>query len=65
MTQPYDSASAPTEPEPSGDPRVDAGVARLAELDDLPVSRHVEVFDDIHARLRDALESAAEDATPA
>jgi hypothetical protein len=47
-----------------GDERVDRAVERLAELDERAVSDHVEVFDDIHGRLRDALEEAAVDTSP-
>ncbi|MEV5575393.1 hypothetical protein AB0L06_35595 [Spirillospora sp. NPDC052269] len=49
-------ASAPT-----GDPRVDAVVARLDELSGLPVPAHVEVFADVHQRLQELLVSADED----
>ncbi|MFM9135309.1 MAG: hypothetical protein ACKOT0_07735 [bacterium] len=41
--------------EPTGDPRVDAALDRLAELDGAPVPEHVEVFSDIHVRLTGAL----------
>lgn len=63
MTSPYDHR--PADPAESlGDARVDGAVARLEELSERPVSEHVEVFDDIHARLRDALgETAAEPVT--
>jgi hypothetical protein len=48
-----------------GDSRADAAVARLDDLRGRPVGEHVEVYDDIHARLRDALEDAAvEPASP-
>jgi hypothetical protein len=47
-----------------GDERVDRAVERLAELDERAVSDHVEVFDDIHGRLREALEEAAVDTSP-
>lgn len=40
---------------PTGDPRTDAAVARIAELDGLPTAGHVEVYEDIHRRLQDAL----------
>lgn len=56
------------EPRPAqqtfGDERVDRAVERLAELDERAVSDHVEVFDDIHGRLREALEEAAVDTSP-
>lgn len=41
--------------EPTGDARVDAALERLLELDEAPVSEHVEVFADIHTRLSAAL----------
>jgi hypothetical protein len=59
MTQPYDTAALG--PESLGDPRVDEAVARLDDLSGRPVSDHVAVFDDIHGRLRGALEDAAVD----
>jgi hypothetical protein len=42
----------------TGDARVDAGTARLAELADLPTADHVPVYDDVHHRLQDALADA-------
>ncbi len=41
--------------EATGEPRVDAALARLAELDELPVTEHRAVFEDVHRRLRDVL----------
>ena len=41
--------------EPTGDPRVDAALERLSELESTPVTEHVDVFTDIHARLTGAL----------
>jgi hypothetical protein len=65
-TQPHPETQ--TEPRPEqqtfGDERVDRAVERLAELDERAVSDHVEVFDDIHGRLREALEEAAVDTSP-
>jgi hypothetical protein len=46
---------------PTGDPRVDAAVARLAELGGRPVPEHVEVFEDVHQRLQELLASADQD----
>ncbi|WP_147341479.1 hypothetical protein, partial [Actinomadura logoneensis] len=46
---------------PTGDPRVDAVVARLDELAGLPVPAHVEVFADVHQGLQELLVSADED----
>jgi len=42
----------------SGDARVDAALARLDDLDEVPVHEHAEVFSDIHARLTAALADA-------
>ena len=39
----------------TGEPRVDAALARLDELDGLPVTEHTRVFDDVHRRLEDVL----------
>lgn len=41
--------------EVTGEPRVDAATARLDEVPDLPTSDHVEVYEDVHRRLQDAL----------
>jgi hypothetical protein len=46
-----------------GDPRVDDAVSRLQELTERPVGEHADVYDDIHRRLRAAMEEA--DAEPA
>ncbi len=48
--------------DPTGEPRVDAALERLAELDGAPVSEHVEVFTDIHARLTGALADLGDEA---
>jgi hypothetical protein len=45
------------------DERVDAALARLADLDELPLAAQVTVFDDVHRLLQDAL--TASDAPPA
>jgi hypothetical protein len=39
----------------TGEPRVDAALARLGELEGLPVTEHRAVFEDVHRRLRDVL----------
>jgi hypothetical protein len=41
--------------EPTGDAGVDAGLARLADADHLATDGHIEVFEDVHRGLRDAL----------
>ena len=43
------------EPRATGEPRVDAALARLDELAGLPVTEHTRVFDDVHRRLEDVL----------
>ena len=45
----------------TGDPRVDAAVARLDGLDDAPTGEHVAVYEDVHRRLHDALADLAAD----
>jgi hypothetical protein len=47
--------AAPAEIEPTGDDRVDAAVDRLAGVRGIPVSAHVEVYEDVHRSLQDAL----------
>ena len=39
----------------TGDGRVDEAVARLADLDELPVAEHPAVFEYVHERLTEAL----------
>jgi hypothetical protein len=39
----------------TGEPRVNAALARLDELEGLPVTEHRAVFEDVHRRLRDVL----------
>jgi hypothetical protein len=39
----------------TGEPRVDAALARLDELAGLPVTEHRAVFEDVHRRLREVL----------
>ncbi|WP_251019811.1 hypothetical protein [Streptomyces sp. ISL-11] len=40
---------------PTGDPDVDARLVRLADADHLAASGHLEVYEDVHRGLRDAL----------
>jgi hypothetical protein len=42
----------------SGNPDVDEALARLHSLDELPVTSHAEVYEDIHETLRSALDDA-------
>lgn len=39
----------------TGDPRVDAAIAELRDLDQLPVSDHPAVFTQVHRALQDAM----------
>nr|WP_245703018.1 hypothetical protein [Streptomyces lushanensis] len=48
---------------PTGDTAVDTWLARLGDADHLPTDGHVEVYEDVHRGLRDAL--TALDARPA
>ena len=49
-------AEWPEEERPAtGEPRVDAALARLDELAGRPVTEHRAVFEDVHRRLRDVL----------
>jgi hypothetical protein len=54
------SAVSDTPVEHTGDPVVDSVLDSLQELDDLPVSEHVAVFEAAHERLRGALTDAGE-----
>jgi hypothetical protein len=52
------AAGVPGEPEQrpaTGEPRVDAALARLDELAGRPVTEHRAIFDDVHRRLKDVL----------
>ncbi|MFG2561743.1 hypothetical protein [Streptomyces sp. NPDC048496] len=46
----------------TGHAEVDAGLERLADADHLPAEGHIEVYEDVHRGLRDAL--TALDARP-
>lgn len=48
---------------PTGNADVDARLERLADADHLPADGHIEVYEDVHRGLRDAL--TALDARPA
>jgi hypothetical protein len=41
--------------EPTGEPRVDAALDRLVELDEDDVAQHAAVFDEVHQALRATL----------
>ncbi|MFI0901432.1 hypothetical protein [Streptomyces sp. NPDC020983] len=56
------TGDAPARPEPlgvavaaTGNADVDAALARLADADALPTQSHIEVYEDVHHGLRDAL----------
>ncbi|WP_405819108.1 hypothetical protein OG705_07075 [Streptomyces sp. NBC_00838] len=40
---------------PTGDPAVDEKLARLGDADHLPADGHLDVYEDVHRGLRDAL----------
>jgi hypothetical protein len=59
---PEPAPAAPQGPQPlgvvvgtTGNADVDAAVARLADADELPTEGHIEVYEDVHRGLRDAL----------
>ena len=41
--------------ESTSDIRVDSALARMQDVRELPTDEHVEVFDEVHRRLQDAL----------
>ncbi len=45
----------PVEIVQTNDSKVDAATERLKELNDLPVSQHADVFEDVHRRLQETL----------
>jgi hypothetical protein len=54
------SAAVPATMERTGNPVVDSVLDSLRELDDVPASEHVAVFEAAHDRLRGALSDAGE-----
>jgi hypothetical protein len=48
----------------TGEPAVDAAVARLAELDERPTSDHADVYEEVHRRLDGLLRGAAAEPGP-
>lgn len=60
MATPDLSAAAPSHVEHTGNPVVDSVLDSLEELDRLPPSEHVAVFEAAHERLRGALSDAGE-----
>ncbi len=59
---PADPAPLAVPRTPTGNGEVDALLTRLADADHLPTDGHVEVYEDVHRGLRDAL--TALDARP-
>lgn len=59
VTDPMPGAATPAEP--TGDTRVDGALAELHRIDELPVSEHVAVYDEVHRRLQDALATVDEE----
>ncbi|MDT0454053.1 hypothetical protein [Streptomyces hesseae] len=53
--EPSGPAPLGVERTPTGDPGVDARLARLADADHLGASGHLAVYEDVHQGLRDAL----------
>jgi hypothetical protein len=51
----YELALIAAKRQATGEPRVDAALARLDDLAGLPVTEHRAVFEDVHRRLRDVL----------
>ncbi|MBK5217998.1 MAG: hypothetical protein JJE02_10480 [Propionibacteriales bacterium] len=49
----------------TGDAKIDAALAHLIHLGELPVEKHPAVFDAVHAELRAALTNAGGDEEPA
>jgi hypothetical protein len=56
---PDDRPAPEAMPSDGADPRVAAAVARLDGLGDTPPAEHVEVYEDVHRVLQDALADAA------
>jgi hypothetical protein len=61
--QPGERTPAGAATEGTGDARVDALVARLADVDGVPTTEHLAVYEDVHQGLRATLASL--DETPA
>ena len=59
--EPLETAEAPA----TGEPRVDAALSPLGELDELPVSEHPGVYDRIHEQLVEVLGELHSAQTPA
>jgi hypothetical protein len=58
--------AAPAEAAPAtGDPRVDAALASLESLGEVPDTEHVEAFEHVHEQLHAILDEVGEQDTPA
>jgi hypothetical protein len=44
--------------ESTSDLRVDSALARMQDVDNAPTEEHIEIFDEVHRRLQDALADA-------
>ena len=49
------------EPPATGESAVDDALARLSQISEAPTADHVEIYDDVHRRLTDALADVDED----
>lgn len=54
------AAAAEVAYDPTGRPDVDAVLDRLSELDGLPPSEHIDIYEDAHRRLHETLLAAGE-----
>lgn len=45
---------------PTSDAKVDAALDRLSDISQLPVSEHLDVFEEVHRRLQDVLSETHE-----
>lgn len=62
VEQEYDAdrRDRPEEAQPTGEPAVDAVLASLERLHELPVAEHVAVYESAHSALREALNRAGD-----
>jgi hypothetical protein len=61
----YRAGAEMADPPETGEPRVDAALRRLRELDSVPVSEHPEIFERIHGQLVEVLGELHSGADPA
>ncbi|KAA1419724.1 hypothetical protein FE697_017565 [Mumia zhuanghuii] len=55
------AAGDPAGEDIAADPRVEAVLSDLERLAELPVSEHLAVYEQVHAKLREVLQSAGQD----